>query len=360
MMKQRVAGFDTARALAVFGMVIVNFKIAMSANTGHSALIFFAKLFEGRSSALFVVLAGIGITLLTSKARATADAALALKTRLLLIKRGILLIVIGLLYTPIWEADILHFYGFYFLMSAIIFSYNDKTLLRLALGITFAFPILMLLFDYEKHWDWATLAYENFWSLDGMVRHILFNGFHPVIPWLAFLIFGMWLGRLDLSNKATRKQLLIKSLIVLIVVETTFYLLRFIIGDGTSLGMTAGEVTFLFSISIIPPLPQYIISASCSSVIVLIACLYFSENFENSVINKVLNRTGKMSLTLYVAHIILGMGFLESLGLLENQTIGTSLVSAMAFCTFAMAFSTLWLSRFKTGPLEWVFRKIAS
>jgi uncharacterized protein len=33
-MKQRVTGFDLARALAIFGMVIVNFKIAMNAETG--------------------------------------------------------------------------------------------------------------------------------------------------------------------------------------------------------------------------------------------------------------------------------------------------------------------------------------
>ena len=66
-MQQRVTGYDLARALALFGMVIVNFKVAMSAETGHAFLIDFASLLEGRASALFVMLAGVGITFLTEK-----------------------------------------------------------------------------------------------------------------------------------------------------------------------------------------------------------------------------------------------------------------------------------------------------
>ena len=107
-MKQRITGFDLARALAIFGMVIVNFKIAMNVETGSPLLMSFAKLFEGRASALFVILAGVGVTFLTNKARKSTDHSFVLKSRISLIKRGLLLVVIGLMYTPIWEADILH------------------------------------------------------------------------------------------------------------------------------------------------------------------------------------------------------------------------------------------------------------
>lgn len=359
-MKQRVTGFDLARALAIFGMVIVNFKIAMNAETGNLLLISFAGLLEGRASALFVILAGVGVTFLTNKARESNDRALVLKSRLLLIKRGLLLIAIGLVYTPIWEADILHFYGFYFLIAAAIFIVNEKALLFISAIIMLIFPVLMLFFDYEQNWNWLTLAYENFWSLDGMIRHIIFNGFHPVFPWAAFLIFGMWLGRQDLSQSLTRKKLLVLSLITLLVTEFSFYLIRVTVGDGSALEMTSEEVTFLFSTSIIPPLPQYIISAGSSAVVVLVACLYFSDRFSESKINKWLFKTGQLSLTLYVAHVIIGMGILESIGRLENQTINFSLLSAFIFCVCGMVFSVVWLRFFKTGPLEWVFRKVTN
>ena len=359
-MKQRVMGFDVARALAIFGMVIVNFKITMNADTGNSLLIWFSGLFEGRASALFVILAGIGITFLTNKARESLDKKIILQSRLLIIKRGLLLVAIGLLYTPIWEADILHFYGFYFLIAATIFTVNNKILLAIASFIVLIFPLFMLFFNYEQNWNWSTLVYENFWSLDGMTRHIVFNGFHPIFPWSAFLIFGMWLGRQDLSKTLIRKRLLIGSLITWIITESTFYFIRAIVGDGSAIEMTSQEVIFLFSTSIIPPLPQYMISAGSSAVIILIGSLYFSEKFSQSNINKWLYQTGQLSLTLYVAHVIIGMGLLESLGRLNNQTIDFSLFSALLFCIFGVGLSVIWLKYFKIGPLEWVLRKVVN
>jgi uncharacterized membrane protein YeiB len=358
-MKQRVTGYDLARALALFGMVIVNFKVAMSAETGHAFLMNFATLLEGRASALFVVLAGVGVTFLTAKARNSVDNALVLKTRISLVKRGLLLVVIGLIFTPMWEADILHFYGFYFLIAAAIFMVQEKSLLWISIIIMLVFPVLMLLFDFEQNWDWDTLTYNNFWSVDGMIRHIFFNGFHPVFPWAAFLTFGMWLGRQDLSLKLIRKKLFLGALITLIVTECSFYYLRNILNDAGGSIMTAEEITFLFSTSIIPPMPQYIISAGSSAVLVLIACLYLSERFCETKITKYLYQTGQLSLTLYIAHIIVGMGFLESIGRLENQSIDFSLLSSLIFCTGGIAFSVVWLKYFDVGPLEWIFRKVA-
>jgi uncharacterized membrane protein YeiB len=359
-MNQRNTGFDVARALAVFGMVIVNFNIVMQADDDYTSWSTLTGLFEGRASALFVILAGVGITFLTNKAGASTDASIVSKSRMMVVKRGILLIIIGLMYTPIWEADILHFYGFYFLFAATFFTVSNRALFLIAVGFTLAFPLLMLLFDYEKNWDWDTLSYMNFWSVDGMVRHIAFNGFHPVFPWTAFLVFGMWLGRQDLSQKPFRIKLVLSAFITFVVIEAAFYWMSIAVGDNSSVGMTAEEAGFLLSISVIPPLPQYIISASCTSVMVLIVCLYFSEQFSTSAVNKVLYKTGQLSLTLYVAHVILGMGMLEYLGRLENQTAAFSFLSALVFCIFGLVFSVVWLSRFKVGPLEWIFRKLAS
>lgn len=358
-MNQRVTGYDVARALALFGMVIVNFKVAMIAETGHPLLLSFATLFEGRASALFVILAGVGVAFLTARARHSVDNTLVLHTRISIVKRGLLLVVIGLLFTPIWEADILHFYGFYFLFAAVIFMFKEKYLLWISALIMLIFPVLMLVFNFEQNWDWATLTYYNFWSVDGMIRHIFFNGFHPVFPWAAFLTFGMWLGRQDLSLKLIRKKLFVRALMILVITECSFYYLRSMLNDAGAIEMTAETITFLFSTSIIPPLPQYIISAGSSAVLVLIACLHLSERFSETKIIQYLYQTGQLSLTLYIAHIVIGMGFLEFIGRLENQSIDFSLFSALIFCAGSIAFSIVWLKFFNVGPLEWVFRKLA-
>ncbi len=359
-MKQRITGFDIARAFAIFGMVIVNFKIAMNAETGSELLLGFTSLFEGRASALFVVLAGVGVTFLTKKFRESQDRVSIINGRNILAKRGLLLIVIGLAYTPIWEADILHFYGFYFLIAAVVFSIKDRSLLVASALIVVLFPILMIFFDYEKGWDWGTLTYHGFWTIDGMIRHIIFNGFHPVIPWCAFLIFGMWLGRQDLSETTVRKKLLAWCLGIWAITELAFFALRAILSKGKEFGLSAEEIEFLFSTSIIPPMPQYVIAAGSLAVVIIIFCLYLSERFAESKLTTWLYKTGQLSLTLYVAHVIVGMGILESVGRLDNQTINFSLFSSFVFCVFGITFSVIWLKYFKVGPLEWIFRKVAS
>lgn len=355
----RNIGIDFARALAVFGMVIVNFKVAMNANDGESTLHYFASLFEGRASALFVILAGIGIAFMTRKAILSGVSANIKKSRWSLIKRALLLVFIGLAYTPIWEADILHFYGFYFLIAASLFTLNDKALLYIATGFVLAFPVLWSLFDYEHGWDWATLTYNGLWTVDGMIRHVVFNGFHPIFPWCGFLIFGLWLGRQDLSNSLVRQSLFKWSFSILVITELGFYLLRLLAGDGISVGMSKDEIDFLLSTSIIPPLPQYMFSAGSSAILVLLGCLKLTQVFPTSRLNDWLSKTGQLSLTLYVAHVIIGMGVLEAVGLLYDQSIQMSLLASLLFCIASVMFSVFWLSRFKTGPLEWIFKRLS-
>jgi uncharacterized protein len=72
---KRIAGYDLARGVAVFGMILMNFKIVMQdpLNSATNAWAVFLQAFEGRFGALFIVLAGIGVSLFTRRARTTND-----------------------------------------------------------------------------------------------------------------------------------------------------------------------------------------------------------------------------------------------------------------------------------------------
>lgn len=109
----------------------------------------------------------------------------------------------------------------------------------------------------------------------------------------------------------------------------------------------------------IPPFPQYIFSATCSAVIVLISCVFIAQYFSKNNIIKWLAFTGKLSLTLYITHVIIGIGLLEWLGLLNGQNIKFALTSAIIFCVISIIFSVLWLKHFKRGPLETLFSKMS-
>ncbi|WP_427181221.1 heparan-alpha-glucosaminide N-acetyltransferase domain-containing protein [Paenibacillus sp. TC-CSREp1] len=62
--KGRILGLDMARALAVIGMILVNYKLAMDPQAAEPGWIHATTgILEGRVSALFVILAGIGVSL---------------------------------------------------------------------------------------------------------------------------------------------------------------------------------------------------------------------------------------------------------------------------------------------------------
>jgi uncharacterized membrane protein YeiB len=56
MQTKRIIGYDLARALAIFGMVIVNYKVVMGGVAGSEWLKWLASLFERRAAATSIVL----------------------------------------------------------------------------------------------------------------------------------------------------------------------------------------------------------------------------------------------------------------------------------------------------------------
>ncbi len=68
--------------------------------------------------------------------------------------------------------------------------------------------------------------------------------------------------------------------------------------------------------------------------------------------------TGQLALTVYVAHVVIGMGALESFGRLENQSLFFAVGSSCVFYALSMVFSVLWRKHFTLGPLEWCMRKL--
>lgn len=353
----RIDGYDFARAWAVFGMVLVNYRLVMSGEGEAGWLAAAVGMLEGRAAALFVVLAGVGLSLASNKARSEGNRAALRISRQRLWKRSFLLLVVGLAYTPVWPADILHFYAFYIALGACLLAVRDRILLVVAGGLVAAFVLLLLLFDYEQGWDFEAVTYLDLWTVEGMVRHIFYNGFHPVVPWAAFLLLGMWLGRQPVSEVAVRRRLLWIAGGVWLAVE--------LVSNGAMSyftehphGMTPEDIAALMDTKPMPPMPQYMLSAGASAVVMIVLSVGFCLRWGEVRGVRLLRRTGQLSLTLYVAHVVLGMGVLEALGLLEGQSVAFAVGAALCFCLLGMVFAGLWLRHFKAGPLEALFRKL--
>lgn len=351
-MKQRIVGFDLARALAVIGMVIVNFKVVMHAGASDAPwwLAIFDAL-DGRASALFVILAGVGLSLLSKRARDAGDPAALRAARSGILKRAAFLFVAGLLYVQVWPADILHYYGAYMVIGALALSWRTGVLVAAALAMMAGFVVLAATLDYGAGWNWETLAYAGFWTPAGFARNLFFNGFHPVFPWAGFLLLGMALGRADMQSRTVLYRVFIGGLVMGIAAELTMTV-------GILLGTPGSGIwSHLWSSGPLPPLPLYWIAAAGDAMALIAACVWAGQRWHGARWLTPLVHTGQLALTLYIAHVVIGMGVLDALGLLGGRTLAFAVGSALAFSAGAVLCAHLWRRRFALGPVEWLMRR---
>lgn len=354
-MKKRIIGIDVSRALAVFGMVIVNFKIVFGEH-GDSWIKPLAGLFDGKAAATFVVLAGVGLALMTNSAKQDPEKWNRAKNRI--IKRSFFLFAVGLSYYWIWPADILHFYGIYMLVTLLFLKKNGTQILTAVTGFILLFPLLLLFVNYEAGWNFSTLEYLDFLTIEGFLRNLFFNGFHPVIPWTAFMLFGVWLGKQNLNDDQFVKKSLWISSIVFILIQIISYGSILLLSGGNEESIK--ELTELMGTDPMPPMPFYMINGLSIATVVISSCILLGKKFEESKIVEALNKTGQLALTFYVAHVVIGIGIVEEFSStkLGEFAIEFSVLYALAFNLLCIQFSIIWLRYKKAGPLEWIMRKM--
>lgn len=355
-LKTRITALDYARAWAIFGMIIVNYKLSMQAgNSGSELLQKIAGLMEGRASALFVLLAGTGVSLMTSKARMTKNPELIRSNQLSLYKRAAFLLAAGMLLLLLdWNADILHYYAVFLLAASLLLTASDRRIMGLFIFVLIVAQLLLVLFDYTKGWDAGFQSYAGFWTVEGFARNLLFNGFHPLFPWLGFFLIGMWIGRKGWLSPHHRLKVLLYSLSGAVVIESLSYFLI----QLTSSVLGTEAAIYLFGTKPMPPTMLYVLSGICTAVAFLALCLYIVEKFEQSILTQAMIHTGQLSLSHYAGHIVLGLGLLELIGYLENGSLAFAIEYASLYFAAAILFSHWWRKRMARGPIEWVMRRL--
>lgn len=191
-------------------MAIVNFNIVVGDSTIKQPLVSaFIALFEGRAAATFVTLAGLAAL------RQTNIQAM----RFVTIKRAVFLLALalGLVNTLVFDADILHYYGVYFLFGLLFLNLSNNRLFIAIALINILSICLIFVFNYKAGWRWNNYSYTDFWTINGFIRNLFFNGWHPVIPWLSYLIFGIALSRYALDQRYVQHRLIIAGVIAIIV-----------------------------------------------------------------------------------------------------------------------------------------------
>lgn len=198
----RAVGLDVARCLALLGMVATH---VLDERTASGELTSAQWLAGGRASALFAVLAGVSIALVTGRRapvrgreRAAVSAGLAVRALLI----AALGLVLGGLGTGI--AVILTYYGVLFLLGLPFVGLRARWLALLAAVWLVLGPVVSHLArpDLPER-GWASPHLDQLADPGRLLSELLFTGYYPALPWLAYLLAGMAIGRADLGSRAT-------------------------------------------------------------------------------------------------------------------------------------------------------------
>ncbi len=353
----RLTGFDVARSLAIFGMIIVHFMLVMTdgvpAEKWSDSLL---HALDGRPAATFVILAGIGVSLIskrTSDPSAPTDRG---RINAILRRRGVLLLACGFLNLVIWAGDILRIYGVSLLLIPWVLWRSSRTLLLTALAFVLVFCLMLAGVDYDRNWDWNTMTYHHLWTPLGLVRSLFYDGFRSVFPWTGLLLFGVWLGRLNWTTDDLPRKALICGMGLLLATSALSASILHWLTDHPQPGLDPQTANALFGLLSMPPLPLFLLNATGCALVVIGGCTLIERRWPTARPLLALAATGRMAFTWYVAHILLGLGGVIVLGWLHTSH-WQALATATAFFALAVIASFAWRRRFANGPLEFLLRE---
>lgn len=242
---RRLVGIDAARGIALIGLMVVHILPSWNQETGEASLAWI--LFSGNSAALFALLAGVGLGLGTGGVsahrgrRMTAD-------RVGLVVRAILIGLVGLTVSSVMPAEdppaagILVYYAVFFLLAVPFLHLGAKALFLWAAGFALFSQLLMQLL-------WSRLPGTTSYNPTfhevateplGILSHLLVTGVYPALPYLAYVLAGLAVGRLDLRSKTVQTALLVVGASLAIGAKAVSHLLLYGMGGYDRLLLSVG------------------------------------------------------------------------------------------------------------------------
>ncbi|MFI6460559.1 DUF418 domain-containing protein [Streptomyces sp. NPDC050538] len=374
----RLIGIDLARGLAVLGMY--------SAHVGPDVTVggpvgFLLEAARGRSSALFAVLAGFSLVIITGRPRPrTGRAGRQAVVRIAI--RAVVLVVLGYALTALdTEVDvILSCYGLLFLTVLPLHRLRATTLALIAAVGALVLPqVLYAVRKSIEEGGWADAVVQadplaRISGTDGVVE-LLFTGDYPALTWAPFLIAGMAVARLDLTRPGIRARLALTggalavlgyggSWLALHLVPHALTVISSATGGGSASSAwwsdTVGEPeggTPLAWLLVAAPHSQTTFSVLGNTgvaLVVLALCLTVADRMPRLTrLATPVSAVGAMALTAYVLHIV-ALWLLTDVwhvAAVEDETM-SGLPVLLAFIAAVMLLATAWTRHFRRGPLE--------
>jgi uncharacterized membrane protein YeiB len=370
----RLLGIDLARGLAVLGMYAAH--VGPEPSVG-GPLGWAMELARGRSAAMFALLAGFSLVLLTGRPQPRTGRAGRQAVGRVLIRSAVLIVLgyaLAALDTPV--DVILACYGLLFVLALPLYRLRAVTLALIAAATALVLPqVLYLLRAAIEGGSWAdtVIAHDPLGRItdsDGLVE-LFITGAYPVLTWLPFVIAGMAVARLDLTRPdALVRVALTGGALAVLGYGGSWLALHLVPGaqaavnaatdtgaassawwsDAVGEDPTAGIPAWLLVAAPHSQTTWSILGNTGVALVVLVACFIATDQSARlRWLATPVIAVGSIALTAYVGHIIA----IKALGI-DDLPDSAALLVLLGFAAAAMLLALAWTRAFRRGPLEYM------
>lgn len=362
----RIASLDVMRTIALFGIIVLNYHGYLnfqnvSASVSPSIFERWWHPFEGVLAnpfpVGFVMVAGMGVALLFNRDQAVQlhnDSISDIRWRLA--RRGLFLFTLGYGVEWIWAGTILPYYGAYFLIGSIIATWSRAKLIALAAVSVFA-GALIEWWRLEQSFNgnltlWLSPTAPNT-PRDLLIR-LFIDYTHPIFPWLMFFIVGILLGRVYDQIAILRKRLFAFGIAAVVFA----YALNLIV--NSEFVSDSGPDERWSHLASTQPFDRGIlyVTASIGVVLAVFALVtLLCDRFGETLIVRLAQTTGQMTLTIYLAHIFVYNAVVNWWQLVTPTGLDTAMTMSLAVYFVAIVWASWWHQKFGRGPVERLYRR---
>lgn len=359
----RVDAVDLARAMALLGMMLVHLGPSWTGDRPPWGDL----IAGGRAAPLFALLAGVALSLVHQRDPRGAGSVRATAIR------AAILIVLGLALGSLSDLPVLVILAFYgvLIVAALPFrGLSTRSLLVVGGVWAVVAPVVLLWLQIENGPRYTEQAAVSDllppWEL---VTELIVWGAYPAGVWFAYVLIGLAVGRLDLTQVRVAAWLSVAgaSLVALTVgvsgiaisqgwTDSTDNAWQQLFGPSRYPGEPASWHE-LWLVGEHTSRPLNVVSAIGSALLVVGLCALLMRVTSTRVLLTPLRAAGAMTLTLYTAHVLWTWRAKADVmaGLDQDSEWGSYerwLVQVAVLCTFAW----LWQRVVGRGPLESVVR----
>jgi uncharacterized membrane protein len=201
-MLTRLVGVDAARGIALLGMMAVHINPRLDAEGNVSTSYLVAG---GRASALFAILAGVGLALASGGQTVPRGKALAGVSAGTAVRAAVLAVIGLALGAPESNvAVILVYYALLFVVAIPFLGLGPTVLLPLAFVWAIGSPVLSHLIRSGMGVEPRSVPeFDSLAEPGTLLTELTLTGYYPVLQWTAYILFGLGLGRLNLRSIRT-------------------------------------------------------------------------------------------------------------------------------------------------------------